>query len=65
MSLLKFLQFQPIDASADKDEIAPEHQARQEIQLNEDLDGDSLNSSWDAIIRDIHEDSKSPAAAEK
>lgn len=59
MSLLKFLQFQPIDPDADKDEIPPEHEAHQEIQLDDDIDGDSLNASWDRIIKDIHEDSKS------
>lgn len=59
MSLLKFLQFQPIDPDVDKDEIPPEHKAGQEISLDDNIDGDSLNASWDKIIKDIHEDNKS------
>lgn len=65
MSLLKFLQFQPIDPDSDRDEISPDHQIRQEINLNEDLDGDSLNASWDKIVRDMHEDPGSSNSANK
>ena len=56
MSLLKFLQFQSIDPDDDRDEITPEHQAHQEIDLGDDIDEGSLDAFWDEVIRDIHAD---------
>ncbi len=56
MSLLKFLQFQPIDPASDLDEIPPEHQVRQEIDLKKDVDGASLETFWNQVEHDIHED---------
>jgi len=56
MSLLKFLQFQPIDPSSDADEINDAHKQRQEINLNEQVDEDKLEAFWDKVVQDIHED---------
>lgn len=56
MSLLKYLQFQPIDPDSDRDEISPEHQARQEIKLDEDIKEEDLDIFWDEVVKDIHKD---------
>ena len=56
MSLLKFLQFQPIDPASDQDEIDDDHKIRQEIKLEEQLDDEDLEKYWDNVVKDIHED---------
>jgi hypothetical protein len=56
MSLLKFLQFQPIDPASDQDEIDEDHKIRQEIKLDEQLDDQDLEKYWSDVVRDIHED---------
>jgi hypothetical protein len=56
MSLLKFLQFQPIDPASDQDEINDDHKIRQEIKLDEQLDDEDLEKYWDNVVKDIHED---------
>ena len=56
MSLLKFLQFQPIDPASDADEINDEHKQRQEINLNEQVDEAKLEAFWNKVVQDIHED---------
>ena len=56
MSLLTYLQFQPIDPSSDADEIPAEHQQRQDIDLNEQIDEANLEAFWNHVVDDIHED---------
>jgi len=56
MSLLNFLQFQPIDPASDRDEISAEHAIGQEIDLSADIDDETLGLFWDKVMHDIHED---------
>ncbi len=56
MSLLTYLQFQPIDPSSDKDEIPAEHQQRRDIDLDEQIDEANLEAFWNHVVDDIHED---------
>lgn len=56
MSLLNYLQFQPIDPSSDEDEIPAQHQIHQDIDLTEQIDEESLDAFWDNVVKDIHED---------
>ena len=56
MSLLNYLQFQPIDPSSDRDEITPEHQIVQEIDLNEQIDEGQLEQFWNQVEQDIEQD---------
>ncbi len=56
MSLLNYLQFQPIDPLSDRDEISVAHQQRHDIDLDEQLDEVSLESFWNHVVDDIHED---------
>ncbi len=56
MSLLNYLQFQPIDPSSDNDEIPVEHQQRRDIDLDEQLDEESLETFWSNVVDDIHDD---------
>lgn len=56
MSLLTHLQFQTIDPDSDIDEIAPEHQNAQQIDLHEQVDEASLEVFWNEVEQDIHND---------
>lgn len=56
MSLLNFLQFQPIDSSSDEDEISVDHRIHKEIDLGEQIDEPELEAFWDKVVKDIHED---------
>ncbi len=56
MSLLNYLQFQPIDPDSDKDEINEDHQLHQEIDLKEDLDEANLEDFWNKVVSEIHND---------
>lgn len=56
MSLLNYLQFQPIDPSSDRDEITPEHQIVQEIDLDEQIDEGQLEQFWNDVEQDIEKD---------
>ncbi len=56
MSLLNYLQFQPIDPDSDKDEINEDHQLHQEIDLKEDIDEANLEDFWNKVVSDIHND---------
>jgi hypothetical protein len=56
MSLLTHLQFQPIDPASDDDEIPPEHQSGEDIDLNEQISEEELDVFWDHVVQDIHED---------
>jgi len=54
MSELNYLQFQPIDPSSDD---VPNGQKKDEdINLNEQIDENSLESFWDEVVQDIHQD---------
>lgn len=59
MTLLQFLQLQPIDPQ--EDGSVSELDTFQEddtIDLSNDTDGDSLEQAWDKMTQDIHEDDK-------
>lgn len=56
MSLLNYLQFQPIDPDSDKDEINEDHQLHQEIDLKDDIDEANLEDFWNKVVADIHND---------
>ncbi len=56
MSLLNYLQFQPIDPDSDKDEINEDHQFHQEIDLRYDIDESDLEDFWNKVVNDIHND---------
>jgi len=53
MSLLKYLQFQPIDRL---NEIPDEHKSQDDILLDEPVDETSLEQFWEKVVQDIHED---------
>jgi len=55
MSLLNFLRFQEIDSSFD--DISDENRLRDDnIELDDQLDEDSLEHYWEQVVDDIHED---------
>lgn len=56
MTLLNFIQFQPIDPASDQDEIDEDHKIHQEIQLDEQLDDQDLEKYWESVVEDIHKD---------
>lgn len=56
MSLLKYLQFQPIDPASDQDEINDEHQIRKDIDLEEQIDEGKLEQFWNKVEDDIQKD---------
>lgn len=56
MSLLKYLQFQPIDIESDSDEIDATHQPEEPIHLREEINEEDLDAFWDSVVADIHED---------
>ena len=53
MSLLNFLQFQTIDKSR---ENLGNHLINDDIDLFEQLDEGALESFWDKVVLDIHDD---------
>lgn len=55
MSLLNFLRFQEIDSSSD-DISDKRRQQDDTIELDEQLDEGSLESFWDKVVQDIHDD---------
>jgi len=54
MSLLNYLEFQEIDESPD--DIPDDHRPQDDIVLDEQLDEGSLESFWEQVVQDIHED---------
>lgn len=56
MSLLRYLQFQPIDPASDQDEITDTHKPQDQINLNDQVDEDNLEKFWNEVVEDIHED---------
>ena len=55
MSLLNFLQFQPIDSNDDS-EVSPEHRMSEKLDLKENIDESELDAFWDEVEKDIHND---------
>jgi len=53
MSLLNYLEFQPIDRL---NEIPDAHKSQDDISLDEQIDEASLEKFWDQVVSDIHED---------
>ena len=53
MSLLNYLEFQPIDRL---NEIPDTHKSQDDISLDEQIDEASLEKFWDQVVSDIHED---------
>jgi len=57
MSLLNYLQFQPIDSSDDNStELPPEHRMSEKLDLKENIDENELDAFWDEVEKDIHND---------
>ena len=56
MSLLNFLQFQPIDPSSDQAEISSNHQQDQQIDLSDSVDEEALEAFWAEVEQDIQND---------
>ncbi len=54
MSLLNYLQFQPIDSS--NDDIEESHRAQDDILLDEPVDEGTLEQFWEKVVQDIHND---------
>jgi len=54
MSELSYIEFQPIDPSSDK--ISVEHRHQDEIVLDDEIDETKLDSYWDQVVQDIHQD---------
>lgn len=57
MSILPFLQLQPVEPT-DDDTISPldEYEHDETIDLNADIDESVLDQEWDAVINDLKED---------
>jgi len=54
MSELNYLQFQEIDSSSD--DMADEHRYQDKIILDDGIDENSLESYWEKVVQDIHQD---------
>ena len=54
MSLLNYLQFQAIDSSYD--DVPDEHLHQDDILIDEPFDEGTLESFWDKVVDDIHND---------
>lgn len=54
MSELNYLQFQPIDSSSD--DSSDSQQKDEDINLEEQIDENSLENYWDEVVQDIHKD---------
>ena len=54
MSLLNYLQFQEIDSSSD--DIPDAHKEQDDIMIDEPVDEGALESFWDKVVEDIHQD---------
>lgn len=56
MSLLNYLQLQEIDDFPDDETVDCRRPENDDISLSEQLDEESLDSYWDKVVDDIHED---------
>lgn len=54
MSLLKYVEFQPIDHLSDP--IPEEHTSADDFSLDDQIDEESLEKFWDQVVKDIHQD---------
>lgn len=63
MSLLQFLQLQPID-SQDDPALDDAVQLTQDdtIDLSSDIDEETLDKNWERIITDMHQEERPPSA---
>jgi len=57
MSILQFLQLQPVDPTTDGT-VSPldDYQHDEIIDLDEEIDENILDQEWDAVINDLKED---------
>lgn len=57
MSILQFLQLQPVEPS-DDDTVSPldAYEHDETIDLNDDIDESVLDQEWDMVINDLKED---------
>jgi len=57
MSILQFLQLQPVEPT-DDDTVSPldDYQHDETIDLNSDIDEAVLEQEWEAVINDLKED---------
>lgn len=56
MTVLQYLQLQPVDPQDDGTTSALDaYQQDETIDLSQDIDGESLIRSLDAIVSDLHE----------
>lgn len=57
MSLLNYLQFQPIDSNDENSaDLPPEHRMAEKLDLKENIDEKDLDAFWDEVEKDIHND---------
>jgi len=56
MSELNYLQFQEIDSSPDNVFDSHSRRVQDEIVLDDDIDETKLESYWDHVVQDIHQD---------
>jgi hypothetical protein len=54
MSELNYLQFQEIDSSSD--DMSDKHRYQDKIVLDDGIDENSLESYWEKVVQDIHQD---------
>jgi len=66
MSILQFLQLQPVEPT-DDDSVSPldDYQHDETIDLSGDIDGASLNQEWDALLSDLQDDSEKLTFSDK
>jgi len=59
MSILQFLQLQPVEPT-DDDTVSPldEYQHDETIDLSADIDEEVLDQEWDMVMEDLKNDSK-------
>ena len=57
MSILQFLQLQPVEPS-DDDTVSPldAYEHDETIDLNDDIDESVLDQEWDMVINDLKQD---------
>lgn len=59
MSILQFLQLQPVEPT-DDDSVSPldEYEHDETIDLNADIDESVLNEEWDMVMDDLKKDTE-------
>lgn len=58
MSLIQYLKLQPVEPNDDGTSNSPldEYAQDEDIDLNDDLDEQILDTAWNNIVRDIEQD---------